>query len=311
METSTVETMNAQGLESSAKAIKEASRSDAIARLNEGIDFSTLDNYEFGGKIAKQVGADLSADHNNEAKKSAKCKSEETMQAAAKPQDWRSKLSEMDHDKRVEAVLECLGRKNNQKEILYDLLVFCKEERDEQEAEAFLEAHKEFANGYHSANKYLFFMMRTGGIEEIQYDSDGVRITDDMRDELIELGATPEEVEGMAVEWHFKTTDAGIEAIEKFDPVDRTKEMLATQANSRMATYARLLEFCETPRSLQEIVEFMKDDPGLEIDPETHVMGMQPSGYIGKLDQAGALTWEDGWKTTPGGLEVLKTLDVE
>ena len=40
-------------------------------------------------------------------------------------------------------------------------------------------------------------------------------------------------------------------------------------------------------------------------------MQMQPSAYIGKLDQSGALTWVGGWKTTEGGLEVLETLQLD
>lgn len=281
-----------------------------IASLNEGMDLNDPAAMEFGGRVASQVGADLSGDRDEEAKEQLD-EHEQAMREAARPQDWKAKLAEMDHAARVEATLECLGRKNNQKEILYDLLVFCETEREESEAEAFLEAHKRFADGYHSAHKYLFFMQRTGAIEEREYDSDGVLITDEMRDELREAGAPEEEIEDLAVEWRFITTEAGREAVAHFDPADRTREMLAGQKDSRHPTFARLLTFCETPRSLDEITTFLAGDPGLEKDPRTGVMHMQPSAYIGKLDQAGALTWEGGWKTTPGGMEVLKGLNFD
>lgn len=290
---------------------KLAEQFPAIAQMTEGMDLDNPAELEFGGKVAQQIGADMSGDHDEEAKTKSD-EHEEAMRAAARPMDWRAKLAEMSHEERVEATLECLGRKNNQKEIIYDLLVFCTTERGEAETEAFLEAHKQFVDGYHSAQKYLYFMERTGAIEEREYDSDGVLITDEMRDELREAGAPEEEIEDLAVKWRFLTTDAGREAIEQFNPADRTREMLASQKESRHPTFKRLLTFCsEQPRSLEEITTFLANDPGLETDPRTGVMRMQPSAYIGKLDQAGALTWEGGWKTTPGGMEVLETLNFD
>lgn len=294
---------------SGASAEKLAASCARFSHLNEGIDFDTLENYEFGGKLARQIGAGLSGDREEDSSKAKIHESEEAMQAAARPQDWKAKLAEMDHEERVAATLACLERKNNQKEILYDLLAFCGTERTEEECEAFLTAHKQFADGYHSASKYLLFMQRTGALEEKEFDSEGVLITEAMRDELREMEVPEEEIDQIAIEWHFITTDAGQEAMRRFDPADRTREMLSTQAATRLPSYARLLTFCEEPRSLDEITRFMEDDPGLERDEQTGVMHMQPSAYIGKLDQAGALTWEEGWKTTPGGMEVLKALE--
>ena len=265
---------------------------------------------EFGEKLAENIGADLSSEHSDEPKNPKVAEIEEAMAAAAKPQDYRQKLATMSFDEQVAATLECLGRKNNQKEILYDLLVFCQQERTEAETEEFLESHKQFADGYHTASKYIFFMQRTGAIEEIEYSESGERITEEMRDSMREQGLSEEEIAESAVAWSYATTEVGNAAINAFDPVKRTKAMLAEQKQSRHASFKRLLQFCETPRSLDEIISFMQGDPGLEIDEHTGVMGMQPSAYIGKLDQAGALTWENGWKTTGGGMEVLETLEL-
>lgn len=287
-----------------------AMSAQALAAMAAGEEIDPA-QFEFGGMLASQIGADMSDERDGKKKDPEELEREEAMRAAARPQDWKAKLAEMDFEARVDATVECLGRKNNQKEILGDLLEFCREERTEEETEAFLQGHKQFADGYHSASKYLLFMQRTGAIEELEYDCEGVLITDEMRDELRELGAPEEEITELAVEWHYRLTDAGEEALNRFNPVDRTRAMLETQAVSRHASYARLLEFCETPRSLQEITTFMANDPGLERDPRTGVMHMQPSAYIGKLDQAGALTWENGWKTTAGGMEVLSTMTWE
>lgn len=271
-------------------------------------ELKACETAEFGGKLAQQIGADLSGDRDEEKKDPRLSDREEAMQEAARPQDWKAKLAEMDHDARVAATLACIERKNNQKEILYDLLVFCREERPEEECEAFLEAHKQFSDGYHTASKYLFFLQRTGGLEEIEYDEEGAVITEERREALRAEGKTEDEVADLAYSWSFVTTPAGLEAIERFNPVDRTQAMLATQKEIRLASYRRLLEFCEEPKSLADIEAFMADDPALEKDERTGIMSIQPSAFISKLDQAGALTWDGGWKTTPGGLEVLASM---
>lgn len=271
-----------------------------------------LEHYEFGGKIARRVGADLSGDHDEESMQRLEVdEHERAMQMAARPRDWKAKLAELDFDARVKETLECLQRKNNQKEILSDLLNFCFQERAEEELEAFLTAHKQFADGYHTANKYLFFMQRTGALAEREYDSEGVLMDEERRADLLEQGISEDEIDELVVEWCYITTDVGKEALTQFNPCKRTQEMLATQASSRMASFRRLLEFCKQPRSLEEITNYMADDPGLEIDLQTGVAHMQPSAYIGKLDQSGALTWEGGWKTTEGGMEVLNSLAVD
>lgn len=289
---------------------------EAMERLNKDIDFDSLENYEFGGKLAAQIGADMSMDDKERSRSAEEIERDAKREAAARPQDWRAKVAGMSHEERVQATLECLERKNNQKEIKYDLLEFCKQERTEDEVEEFLTNHKQFADGYHTASKYLLFFTRTGGIDELEYTEDGELITDEMRQALAEQAAAEgdepaEQPEDPAAEWHYLTTAAGIEAMERFDPVARTQAMLSSQKTSRHASFKRLLEFCATPRSLKEITDFMAGDPGLEINAQTGVMGMQPSAYIGKLDEAGALTWNGGWQTTQGGLGVLKTLQLD
>ena len=227
------------------------------------------DELEFGQRLADSLGAEMSDEHDGKPKDPDREMRETRMAEAARPQDYKAKLAEMSFDEQLEATLECLERKNNQKEILYDLLVYCLQERTEAEAEQFLEAHKQFADGYHTASKYLLFMQRTGAIDELAYDEAGQLVTDQVRAAAIEEGMSPEDADELAVAWSYKTTEVGEAAIEAFDPAKRTRAMLATQKTSRLASYRRLLEFCEQPRSLEEIVSFMDGDPGLEIDSRT------------------------------------------
>lgn len=295
------------------EAVQPADPGRGIAADRTVLTDETLDHYEFGGKLATQLGANLSDDSDDAPKNAERFKQAETrMAAAARPKDWKAEVAAMSMEERTQATLECLERKNNQKEILADLLAYCEQERTEQEAESFLEAHKQFCDGHHSASKYLLFLARTGGLEELEYDGDGLLITEELREEMREAGATDEELEDLAVEWHYLTTEAGIKALELFSPAKRSKDLIAHQKPSRHESFARLLGFCREPRSLADIVAFMDGDPGLEMDPRTGVMQMQPSAYIGLLDQAGALTWEEGgWHTTEGGMEALNAMNLE
>lgn len=267
-----------------------------------------IESYEFGGKLAAQLGADLSDARDKKRKDPQLLEAETRMAQAARVQDWKENLSSMSREDRIQATLDCLARKNNQKEILYDLLVYCEKERTEREAESFLENHKQFSDGHHTASKYLLFMQRTGALDECEYDSDGALITESMRDELLNLGGSVEEIDELAVEWRYIITDAGAEAIRRFNPAIRTKDLFKSQKESRIALFRKLLEFCSVPKSLDEIIAYTDGDPGLEVDSRTGVMHMQPSAYIGLLDQAGALTWENGWLATKGGMEALDSI---
>lgn len=110
------------------------------------------------------------------------------------------------------------------------------------------------------------------------------------------------------VAWRLSTTAAGVEALEATDARNQLKTLLADQVEDRYAAYLDVLTFCEEPRALAEISEFLIGNPGLEID-DRGVVNMQPNAYIGKLDKAGALVWTgEGWQTTKEALQVLDTI---
>ena len=88
----------------------------------------------------------------------------------------------------------------------------------------------------------------------------------------------------------------------------RLRDLLQDQVPDRYDAYLALITFCEEPRTLTEISEFLIGNPGLEID-DRGIIHMQPNAYIGKLDTAGALVWTgEGWQSTPQALEVIETL---
>lgn len=279
----------------------------AQGRADENADFTAIDAHldesTFGGRIAEQVGgADLSAEREeNQSEK------DKAMAEGAKVKDWKTALSEMSFNQRVEATLESMSRRPAVREIMTDLLKYCRTQRQVDEAEAWISQHRNFEKLRQSPHQYIFFMQRTGALAQTEYDSDGVLITDDMRDELRELGVPEEEIEDMEVEWRVQTTDVGEEALRQSDPKDKIRKLLGEKL-SRRATYDKVISFCEQPRSMEEIFQYLQGDPGLEVNAQG-IMQCQPSAYVSHLEEAGALVWDKGgWRLTKEGAQLLKTI---
>jgi hypothetical protein len=272
------------------------------ASQEEDLEFNV-----FGGRLAKQVGASLSGDREEEEQRAAQRRDDMRMQNAAKPHDWECELVELPFDQRVEKTMACLRRRESFRKILYGLLKFCEQERTYDEIDAHVRCYPESEANRQSSRRYVFFLRRTGALEEVEYDANGDAVTDDVRAEKRAAGMAEEAIEDLGVEQRVMTTEVGRKAIRLDDPGLRLCDLLV-EKESRLSTYRRLLEFCAIPRQLEEIASFLADDPGLEIDHGTGVAGMQPNAYISKLDQAGGLVWNDGWVATEEGLKSIAAL---
>ncbi len=337
---------------------------------------SRPEGYVFGGKVAERIeGAQLSGDNEE---REAEQAAEARMRKAAHPVDWKEKLAAMSDDERLEATVECLGRRPSFRRILRSVLELCLEERDSAEVEEYIETFPEFATNRQSARRYMFFLLRTGALQETAFDADGNVVDEsvvevehasepaadaDVPDEAVEPaeeaaapddgavqpetpasaeapaepvapadaaqvedagasadapdaaqadGGEPEPGEaaatpGEAVSWRTITTEIGQRALEESSPLAKLHALFASEPESRHPTYRKILEFCQERRMLGQISDMLAGDPGLEVD-ERGIVRMQPNAYIGKLDEAGGLTWDNGWITTEEGAEVIDTL---
>lgn len=340
-------------------------------------------DYAFGRKIVEGVeGTSASGDADERERSALEIERDQRIEQAARVDDWQARLDTMSHDERVAATLECLGRRPAFARVLRAVLEHCREERNSDEVEAYIEMLPDFAANRQSSRRYVFFLMRTGALSEVGYDAEGNPVdersvgavqaaldpsttaeavdsdadvaedpqaveNDPSEPQLAEkpredsapedpqgaeaatepaddaaLEGTPAQSEGFSdeaepvatdpadaiVEWRVVTTAVGLEALEATDARGQLRTLLRDQAEHRYAAYLDVLTFCEEPRTLAEISEFLIGNPGLEID-DRGVVNMQPNAYIGKLDKAGALVWTgDGWQTTREALEVLDTL---
>lgn len=278
----------------------------AQGRLEDGTsleDAVTSADYTFASNVASQVGG---AELSDERRK-PESDQDDVMAKAARARDWKARLAGMSHDDRVADTVECFSRRRQYAAVTKDLLVYCREERALADVEAHIRKHANYEKNHQSEHQYILFMQRTGALEEREYDSDGLLITDSMRRELFDLGATEEELEDLTVEWRYLTTDVGEEALCQDDPMRKFKKLFAAKA-TRKATYKRVIDFCETPRSMDEIFQFLKGDPGLEVNAQG-IMGRQPSAYVSSLEDAGVLVWrEGGWRLTKAGAAIMRML---
>lgn len=130
--------------------------------------------YTFGGRAAQNIeGASLSGSKEERERSQAERTRDERMEQAARAQVWQAKLAGMSYQERLDATMECLGRRASFSRILHATLEFCRTERDSDEVEAFIERQGDFAANRQSARRYVLFLLRTGAIEETGYDAAG------------------------------------------------------------------------------------------------------------------------------------------
>lgn len=370
--------------------------------------------YAFGCKVAEGVeGASPSGDMEERKRSAEQIERDMRIQQAARVDDWQARLDGMDSEARVQATLDCLGRRPSFARVLRAVLEHCRQERESGEVESYIETLPDFAANRQSARRYVFFLMRTGALSEVGYDADGnpvdERAVSEVQGELSPAPAAgadapagqaeqdggegadeapaasdepaaaqaepacacgegpddarpgarmaadapagqadaaaaceqdapamgapacddpaapaetpalldpaapqdpapaePVDPADLIVEWRITTTPEGLQALEATDTHGRLRTLLADQVQDRYAAYLDVLTFCEEPRTLAEISEFLIGNPGLEID-DRGIVNMQPNAYIGKLDKVGALVWTGkGWQTTKEAIEVLQ-----
>ena len=280
----------------------------AAAAAGKPIDAHALEGYEFGGRVACQTGAALTEDRREHEGSGSLSVDDARRQDAARAHDYKKDLEPLSFDERVEKTMDCLERRASYRNILYGLLRFCCADRSYEEAEAYVEGFPEYKENRQLARRYVSFLLRTGAIEETELDENGLPITERERQVALDEGLAPEDLDLLVCDWSLGTTDVGREALDRFSPARRLRSLVESYDSVSVRTCAHVLDVCRTRRSIADINRLLAADPGLKRDSHTGVMGLQPSSYVNKLDHAGGLEWNDGWKTTEEGERILEEL---
>ena len=279
-----------------------AARAKAGIPVDGGIEFDT-----FGARAAEDMDAFVTDNRNSsEAKYNpiGEAGDEEKRVNAAKVVDWRETVAAMDAEARLNATRECLTRRDNYTPILRGLLDFCAEERSYEEIEEYLPTIPEFRLGGQSPRRYVYFLLRTGALDEIELGEDGEPVTQGMKDAAVAEGLDPEDVDTLIFDWRVVTTEVGTQIAEEFTPQNRIKKILAEYPD-REANFMKLLKFCRTKRDFGQLEDYFRANASVIIDESTR-LPLQIGSYVNKLGEVGALRWTDGWAITPEGEKVLE-----
>lgn len=268
------------------------------------LDDPCLVDRPFGGKVAEQVGAYIELDDDDRQRPLRTVDDESEDKHPFKPAGFEEKLETMDFDDRLEATMECLTRRPSFQDILYGLLGFCASERSYEEIELYVKAFPEFTVNRQEPRRYVFMLLRTGALQEIELGEDGAPLTEDDVQKALDDGIEPDDLDTLVFDWRVITTEVGEAAYQRFSPAMRFKELLADNEGHDEALY-QIMEFCRVPRYMGQIDDRFKGKPVMGFNSATSMM-YQPSSYVTKLNHAGVLNWNgDQWQLTESGAELL------
>lgn len=174
-----------------------------------------------------------------------------------------------------EATKKILTRLSNEQAcsaVLYKILAYCDIARTSSDVEQKIPSFPEMKGALQSPKMMLAWLVEAGGIN---------RIT----------------TKGMEPMW--LTTAAGQNVVRNESYSNRLGRLLAQQAKYR-DIYLAVLEACMSPKSRIELELLLSGNPALE-DPIVY-----PSFFIETLEKAGGLEWDEKWRTTQAGEELLK-----
>lgn len=200
----------------------------------------------------------------------------------------------------VMAISDVVCAHPRHRELYYQCLAYCQEERTLDEAEDYLESLPEYKSALQSSTTLTNVLLQSGGLLYREYDSDGRLLDESYIQELQAQELTDDDIYELIDRRTLTTTEAGIAVVELMNPQKRIDRVISIVPEREML-FKRVLNFCSEPRSLEAINGLIGDDPLLDPSERTAYIRLRPSYFIDKLHEAGALVWEGGWKTTEAG----------
>ena len=200
----------------------------------------------------------------------------------------------------VERVKSALHRRGSFTEIMRKALGFCTQQRSFSEVEAEIATYPEFRYVEYSQAAILDILVQVGALEKRNLDKSGGivpvarlrALSEDDRDDLV-------------VAYALETTEAGKAAIADMEPAERLQALFA-EAPERNETYLRVMEFCRIPRTFDDVSALLKDAASAKSRNPYTDLPLYPSAYLGHLEGAGGLLWDEGWILTEDGAAFLE-----
>jgi hypothetical protein len=200
----------------------------------------------------------------------------------------------------AERLLDFIYHQPLEREAMYKTLRFCTERHLLHEVEEAIAAMPEFSRI--SRNQYVMIKDLTdqGGLQMFELDAAGAVVTEQQKE-----GLSEDEVDDLVTDFAYQTTEVGLEALAKVLPSVRARELFDEYPEYE-STFREVLEFLVETHSMGEVDTFLRGRDVLTLHKTEDNRPIQPSVFVDKLERAGLIFWQDGWKVSPAGKELVE-----
>lgn len=193
-----------------------------------------------------------------------------------------------------EKVISLLQENASVRRVLRETLQFCSEVRTPEEADVFM-APLMPAGSVFTPVVLRNWLKDAGGMRHFDALAEAVPASDP------QPGAGDSDVEAQPHEWRWKTTPAGLVALEALAPARLFGGLLEAEAEYR-EVYLKVLDYCrEEPRTKAEVEELLLDHPALQ-KPRVFA-----AYFTNELEEVGAIEWNGRWTTSETGALALES----
>lgn len=208
-----------------------------------------------------------------------------------------------DDDEAMEVLHKTVTRHPLNRNVLYNVLDCCRQERTVQELDAEASNWPQTAQSTQNPYRLACFLEKAGGLRRIERDANGEEVTEERKE-----GLSADEADDLVSTVGFATTDLGRAYVERYSLAGKTAALLEAEPRNAEA-FRRLLSFIgKEPRTYTQIQRVFKEEPCLEAALGDGTQRVQPSVFVDKLADAGAIVWDaDGWVLTEQGAAMVAT----
>jgi hypothetical protein len=211
-------------------------------------------------------------------------------------------LEELTLEQQVDKVIAAVIQQPLNREVLYKILKHCKQRQLLHDLEEHIATYPEFSQITQPQYHLIIWLVDQGGLTQFELDINGQEVT-----EAQKIGLSEDQIDDLVEYLAFETTEAGAIVVEELNPTHRLIDLLDI-VPEWYDTYVEILGFLEERRSFAEVDTLLRGRDTLLVGRAANDRPIQPSVFIDKLEAAGGITWNDGWKVSEEGRELLKTI---
>ncbi|WP_350454939.1 hypothetical protein [Slackia heliotrinireducens] len=220
----------------------------------------------------------------------------ENDEAKLEERETLEETAELSFEEKLVVLNRAVTRQPLNRELMLRILSFCTEEKKLNDVENHVMSFPEYSRATENPVYMTKVLVRCDGLEEIERTAEGKRVLPEDKE-----GLTEDEIDDLVATTNFITTEVGAQVVADHSPAARLAALLETSPE-RAETFQEMLEFvAEKPRTYGEVTDLLKGRPVLQTIINGRTETVQPSVFIDKLERAGVLVWDNGWKLTKEG----------